>query len=207
MKTTIKKLIKLGISEENLKKELDMDNEKFEKYKKQGRKIKVDNVPELLEKYNGNKAERDIILSTNKDLEISKILDEIYELSGKDKLLLTPKEKADIVLNIPNFVDNIRKEIGYTKIKELEEEINKIKSNIETVKYEYGISDGSNICKTIRLTYKQDVKLLTNQYELGNLKCGFRMSYDLFNKINEKDVLQITDIQQDKKAIYEYIVT
>ncbi|MDD6757346.1 MAG: hypothetical protein PUE33_04710 [bacterium] len=52
MKTTIKKLLKLGLEEKDIKKELDINDKKYNTMKERNTQIKVDNVPELLDKYN-----------------------------------------------------------------------------------------------------------------------------------------------------------
>lgn len=191
MKTTINKLLKMGLIEDDVKKELGINDNEYRKLKKRNTPLKIDNVPEILEKYNGTKKEKNVSLYDSSDMDFAKILDSIYQKLGFDELDMTIKDKSDIVRNIPNFVGGIRKEIGLKKVKELELEIEKINEKIEQIKSKYCIyciekeeEDSNNSeeekakdtgsCMTF--TFGKDLKMLSPNYELGKQSLMVRIS-------------------------------
>lgn len=213
MKTTIKKLLKLGLEEKDIKKELDINNKKYNNMKERNTQIKVDNVPELLEKYNNSEKDElrvgAFLIADKEMLELSKLLDKIYECLDKDKLDISIKDKSDIVKNIPNFIENIRKEVGIKKIQELEKQIEEINKKIEEVKLEYKLSERKEQKSleklsphTYNLVFGKDIKMLSPNYKLGKKSLMVRVRKDLYDKIKEQDKVCIKDEFRNNEYIY-----
>lgn len=213
MKTTIKKLLKLGLEEKNIKKELDINDKKYNTMKERNTQIKVDNVPELLEKYNNSEKDElrvgAFLIADKETLELSKLLDKIYDYLDIDKLDISIKDKSDIVKNIPNFIENIRKEVGIKKVQELEKQIEEINKKIEEVKSEYKLSEYKEqkileklSSHTYNLVFGQDIKMLSPNYKLGKNSLMVRVRKDLYDKIKEQDKLCIKDEFRNNEYIY-----
>lgn len=220
MKTTIKKLLKLGLEEKDIKKELDINDKKYNTMKERNTQIKVDNVPELLDKYN-NKQKDELrigafLVADKEMLELSKLLDKIYECLDIDKLDISIKDKSDIVKNIPNFIENIRKEVGIKKVQELEKQIERINKQIEEVKAEYKIdaneedkkSDGKKESVNYKNYYfilNEDIKFLSPNYKLGKPTLMVRISKDIINSVKPGDVFHIKEYRGESRT-YVYTV-
>lgn len=229
MKTTIKKMIKLGLKENDIKNELNLNEKKYDNMKKWNTAIEVDNLTELLEKYNSNDASdnnnEEVVLADSQDILLSKKIDEVYSILGLENLDMTIKEKSDIVKNIPNFIENIRKEIGKSKIKELEKKIDEIKLEISKIEKEYNLLDESkdesrNDCieeiqmdkfpdvNVFRLKFDKDIKMQSSNYYLGKEQIMVRVSKEKFDEIKENDFIVITrDSPYDEYNVtYDYKV-
>lgn len=228
MKTTIKKMIKLGLKENDIKRELNLNEKKYNNMKKWNTAIEVDNFTELLEKYNSNDTlvnQAEVVLADSQDILLSKKIDEVYSILGLENLDMTIKEKSDIVKNIPNFIENIRKEIGKSKIKELEKKIDEIKLKISKIEKEYNLLDESkdesrNDCieeiqmdkfpdgNVFRLKFDKDIKMQSSNYYLGKEQIMARVSKEKFDEIKENDFIVITrDSPYDEYNVtYDYKV-
>ena len=220
MKTTIKKLLKLGLEEKDIKKELDINDKKYNTMKERNTQIKVDNVPELLDKYN-NKQKDELrigafLVADKEMLELSKLLDKIYESLNIDKLDISIKDKSDIVKNIPNFIENIRKEVGIKKVQELEKQIERINKQIEELKAEYKIdtneedkkADGKKESVNYKNYYfilNEDIKFLSPNYKLGKPTLMVRISKDIINSVKPGDVFHIKEYRGESRT-YVYTV-
>lgn len=215
MKTTIKKMIKLGLKENDMKNELNLNEKKYDNMKKWNTAIEVDNLTELLEKYNSNDTldnnNKEVVLADSQDILLSKKIDEVYSILGLENLDMTIKEKSDIVKNIPNFIGNIRKEIGKSKIKELEKKIDEIKLEISKIEKEYDLLDEPNEPKdeskndcieeiqmdrfpdgnVFRLEFDKDIKMQSKNYYLGKEQIMVRVSKEKFDEIKENDFIVI----------------
>lgn len=215
MKTTIKKMIKLGLKENDIKNELNLNEKKYDNMKKWNTAIEVDNLTELLEKYNSNDASdnnnEEVVLADSQDILLSKKIDEVYSILGLENLDMTIKEKSDIVKNIPNFIGNIRKEIGKSKIKELEKKIDEIKLEISKIEKEYDLLDEPNEPKdeskndcieeiqmdrfpdgnVFRLEFDKEIKMQSKNYYLGKEQIMVRVSKEKFDEIKENDFIVI----------------
>lgn len=214
MKTTIKKLLKLGLEEKDIKKELDINDKKYNTMKERNTQIKVDNVPELLDKYNSKSKDDigDVLLADKETIELSKLLDKIYECLDIDKLDISIKDKRDIVKNIPNFIENIRKEVGIKKVQELEKQIERINKQIEELKSEYKIDNEEDKKESYSVSYKnyyfilnEDIKFLSPNYKLGKPNLMVRISKDIINQVKSGDVFHIKENENESKA-YLYTV-
>lgn len=213
MKTTIKKMIKLGLKENDIKNELNLNEKKYDNMKKWNTAIEVDNLTELLEKYNSNDTldnnNEEVVLADSQDILLSKKIDEVYSILGLKNLDMTIKEKSDIVKNIPNFIGNIRKEIGKSKIKELEKKIDEIKLEISEIEKGYDLLDelkdeSKNDCieeiqmdkfpdgNVFRLEFDKDIKMQSKNYYLGKEQIMVRVSKEKFDEIKENDFIVIT---------------
>lgn len=216
MKTTIKKMIKLGLKENDIKSELNLNEKKYDNMKKWNTAIEVDNITELLEKYNSydklDNNNEEVVLADSQDILLSKKIDEVYSILGLENLDMTIKEKSDIVKNIPNFIGNIRKEIGKSKIKELEKKIDEIKLEISKIEKEYDLLDEPNEPKdeskndcieeiqmdrfpnsnVFRLEFDKDIKMQSKNYYLGKEQIMVRVSKEKFDEIKENDFIVIT---------------
>lgn len=228
MKTTIKKMIKLGLKENDIKNELNLNEKKYDNMKKWNTAIEVDNLTELLEKYNSNDTlvnQAEVVLADSQDILLSKKIDEVYSILGLENLDMTIKEKSDIVKNIPNFIGNIRKEIGKSKIKELEKKIDEIKLEISEIEKEYDLLDepkdeSKNDCieeiqmdkfsevNVFRLKFDKDIKMQSKNYYLGKEQIMVRVSKEKFDEIKENDFIVITrDSPYDEYNVtYDYKV-
>lgn len=212
MKTTIKKMIKLGLKENDIKNELNLNEKKYDNMKKWNTAIEVDNLTELLEKYNSydtlDNNNEEVVLADSQDILLSKKIDEVYSILGLKNLDMTIKEKSDIVKNIPNFIGNIRKEIGKSKIKELEKKIDEIKLEISEIEKEYDLLDelkdeSKNDCieeiqmdkfpdgNVFRLEFDKDIKMQSKNYYLGKEQIMVRVSKEKFDEIKENDFIVI----------------
>lgn len=214
MKTTIKKLLKLGLEEKDIKKELDINDKKYNTMKERNTQIKVDNVPELLDKYNSKSKDDigDVLLADKETIELSKLLDKIYECLDIDKLDISIKDKRDIVKNIPNFIENIRKEVGIKKVQELEKQIERINKQIEELKAEYKIDNEEDKKESYSVSYKnyhfvlnEDIKFLSPNYKLGRPTLMVRISKDIINSVKSGDVFHIKENENESKT-YLYTV-
>ena len=214
MKTTIKKLLKLGLEEKDIKKELDINDKKYNTMKERNTQIKVDNVPELLDKYNSKSKDDigDVLLADKETIELSKLLDKIYECLDIDKLDISIKDKRDIVKNIPNFIENIRKEVGIKKVQELEKQIERINKQIEELKAEYKIDNEEDKKESYSVSYKnyyfvlnEDIKFLSPNYKLGKPNLMVRISKDIINQVKSGDVFHIKENENESKT-YLYTV-
>ena len=221
MKTTIKKLLKLGLEEKDIKKELDINDKKYNTMKERNTQIKVDNVPELLDKYN-NKQKDELrigafLVADKETLELSELLDKIYESLNIDKLDISIKDKSDIVKNIPNFIENIRKEVGIKKVQELEKQIERINKQIEEVKAEYKIdaneedkkSDGKKESVNYKNYYfilNEDIKFLSPNYKLGKPTLMVRISKDIINSVKPGDVFHIKEYRGESRTFVYTVV-
>lgn len=220
MKTTIKKLLKLGLEEKDIKKELDINDKKYNTMKERNTQIKVDNVPELLDKYNSKSKDDigDVLLADKETIELSKLLDKIYECLDIDKLDISIKDKRDIVKNIPNFIENIRKEVGIKKVQELEKQIERINKQIEELKAEYKIDTNEENKKTddkektdsvnhknYYFILNEDIKFLSPNYKLGKPNLMVRISKEIINQVKSGDVFHIKENENESKT-YLYTV-
>lgn len=215
MKTTIKKLINLGLNEEIIKKELNIDDKRFQIWKERNKTLRVENVPELLEKYNKTKEEEEVLFNST-DAFLCRKLDEIYQSLGLEILSISPKDKADIYRNIPNFVQNIRKEVGVKKIEKLQEKINAVNKEIEKLRLEYNIVEKEN-CKVeveykrqepnfYYFSWKNEINPNSPCDFLGKEKMLARVNIEMFNKMKNGDRIIIDDkfsyIIEEKKMSY-----
>lgn len=223
MKTTIKKLLKLGLEEKDIKKELDINDKKYNTMKERNTQIKVDNVPELLDKYN-NKQKDELrigafLVADKEMLELSELLDKIYESLNIDKLDISIKDKSDIVKNIPNFIENIRKEVGIKKVQELEKQIERINKQIEELKAEYKIDTNEENKKTddkektdsvnhknYYFILNEDIKFLSSNYKLGKPTLMVRISKDIINSVKPGDVFHIKEYRGESRTFVYTVV-
>lgn len=127
MKTTIKKMIRFGLKKEDIKAEFGLNEEQFTRYKHQGRSMEIDNLPELLDKYNSDK------IINNVDRERADIFDKLFRMADKEVPNLTIEQKSNMITAFPNFIEDIKIKIAEQKISQLEEQIKTIKEQINAI--------------------------------------------------------------------------
>lgn len=152
------------------------------------------------------------MLADKETIELSKLLDKIYECLDIDKLDISIKDKRDIVKNIPNFIENIRKEVGIKKVQELEKQIERINKQIEELKAEYKIDNEEDKKESYSVSYKnyyfilnEDIKFLSPNYKLGKPNLMVRISKDIINQVKSGDVFHIKENENESKT-YLYTV-
>ena len=134
MKTTIKKMIRFGLKKEDIKAEFGLNEEQFNRYEKQGRYMEVDNLPELLDKYNSDK------IINNADRERAELFDKLFRMADKDIPNLTIEQKSGMLVAFPHFIEEIKHKVAEEEIQKLEEQISTIKEQINAICLENNIA-------------------------------------------------------------------
>ena len=127
MKTTIKKMIRFGLKKDDIKAEFGLNEEQFKRYEAQGRYMEVDNLPELLDKYNSSK------ILKNDDREKAELFDKLFRMENKDIPNLTIEQKRGMLAAFPHFIEEIKVKVAEEQISKLEEQISTIKEQINKI--------------------------------------------------------------------------
>lgn len=134
MKTTIKKMMRFGLKKDDIKAEFGLNEEQFNRYEKQDKYMEVDNLPELLDKYNSDK------IIDNSDREKAEMFDKLFRMADKEIPNLTTEQKSGLLAAFPIFIEDVKKRVAEEEIEKLEEQIVTIKEQINAICLENGMA-------------------------------------------------------------------
>lgn len=223
MKIGIKKLMNLGLEKEDIKAELKLNNEQIERYENQGKKVEIENLPEILDKYNTDK------ILKHSDRIKAEILDRIFSLSNVEMPTMDIKEKSELIDLLPNLLEELKEKNVEKKVQKLIEqietitdEINELRSKVNLGKIKFVIENAENQSNieykeeikennkfddskesTIHhLIYKTEINVQSTNYKLGNERCGLYVK----TIVRDKPKIKINDILaiKDEKNMIEY---
>ena len=215
MRTSIKKMISLGLQKEDIKAELRLNNEQYERYQAQGRFFEI-NLPELLEKYNTDK------VIDARDRERAELFNKLFEISNIETPNLDIKQKSEMLEAFPHFLDDIGKKIAEQEIQKLEEEIEGIKEQINNICLKYNIDvkypkfqkeqvlddikeqtkgktnifgepmEETNVEKKLAFRMGNGISVQNSTYKFGAKSCLFRISKKDIINLEKDDIIEIS---------------
>lgn len=218
MKVTIKKLIKMGVEKAQIKELLNIDEEKYMKYDKQGRAVNIDNL--------ANKIDYIAQGGDSEDLKFSEVFDNIFKMNNMDLLKLETKKKAELIKEFPNFIKyiemkKITDEIGVldkkregfiNQIREIENDIKSLNTKMDLlngIEHKEESTGKEEIKKEIQtLVINEDVKIY-RVAKNGNLKVhirkeGFEIG-DIIDLANERGINRYKIISETMKGTQQLL--
>lgn len=206
MRVTVKRLLKMGLNKEQIKKMLKIEEERYQKLYNSGAPVASENIAKKI----------DYVLKGGsiEDFEFANVFDKIFELNKIETLEIGIKQKADLIREFPEFIQYIelkritdqitllnKKKVDLEgKMKEINEEISSFELKMGLMKGEKKIKEEVKHQKDIMtLIEGEDIKIYKT-YVNGNL---FGHIYGM--KERGLEVGDLIDIANEK-GINRYLI-